>query len=53
MPLIKFKFEFMKEKPVFGTVSSYIAADCIKFNTVRITAIKVVGNSAPEPFKIF
>lgn len=45
IPLQKFKFEYMKDMPQF-------ASDCIKFTTSRITAIKVVGNSAPEPFRI-
>lgn len=43
----------MKALPTFGNPIDYKAPDCIKLVISRITTIKVVGNSPPEPFKIF
>lgn len=43
----------MKATPAYCNALIYLASDSFKFTVSRITTIKVIGNSPPEPFRIF
>lgn len=46
IPLLKYRFESFKEMPSFDS-------DSFSFSISRVTTIRVIANSPPEPFKIY
>ena len=50
---MKYRFENMKTLPQFGKFIFYVATGSLKFTITRVTTIKAMGNSPPEPFKVF